>query len=145
MARLCPLPYAAVMGSDESESLQLDLLAASLRADLDDLDAFVEGLAVKLEAALPGLVHVERTRHGLRGPRRVSCITLDSGAGERLELRRDQRRVETLRARVSGGITLRTEPLAIEPWLGALTQLLAREAASSERTRRALERMLLAE
>ena len=38
----------------------LDLLAASLRADAGDLDAFVEALAAKLEAALPGQVEVER-------------------------------------------------------------------------------------
>ena len=42
----------------------LDLLAASLRADAGDVDAFVEALAVKLEAALPGQVEVER-RGGL--------------------------------------------------------------------------------
>ena len=44
----------------------LDLLAASLRADAGDLEAFVEALAVKLEAALPDQVEVER-RGGLLG------------------------------------------------------------------------------
>ena len=41
------------MSSDES-ALDIDLLAASLRADSSDLSAFVESLAAKLEEAMPG-------------------------------------------------------------------------------------------
>lgn len=131
------------MASDEGTSLQLDLLSASLRADLADLDVFVEGLAVKLESAMPSLVEVERVRRGFRSPRRVTRITLDAGGGERLELRRQQQRIITLRARTSGGITLKTEALEIDRWLGDLARVLASEAARNDRTRQALQQLLL--
>ena len=49
----------------------LDLLAASLRADTSDLRAYVESLAVKLEEAVPERVRVERRRGGLFGPKAV--------------------------------------------------------------------------
>jgi len=126
-----------------SASADLDLLAASLRSDAADLDAFVEGLAVKLEEAVPGLVQVERVRRGLRGGKRVRRISLSAG-GERLEVVYDGGgHVETRRAHTSGGIVLKTEPLDIDAWLQALSAALVVEAGRNERTRRALEQLLL--
>lgn len=122
---------------------ELELLTASLRADSADVHAFVESLAVKLEDLIPGQVQVERARSGFRGPKSVKKIVVDAG-GARLELVCDGgNRIATRRARVSGGITLKTEPLEIEPWLQTLSAALADEAGRSERTRQALERLLL--
>ena len=122
---------------------ELDLLTASLRSDAADVTAFVEGLAGKLEGAIPTLTRVERARSGFRGPKSVRRISVDAG-GDRLELVCEGGdRVQCRRARVSGGITLKTEPLDIEPWLEALSGALAAEAGRSERTRQALERLLL--
>jgi hypothetical protein len=122
---------------------ELDLLAASLRVDSANVGTFVESLAAKLEDALPGLVRVERGRQGLRGPRLVRKIVLDAG-GDRLELRRaGGDSVQTVRAQVSGGIVLKTEPLDIDAWMTALTEALSKEANRNERTRQALERLLL--
>ena len=131
------------MGTDESDSLELDLLAASLRADLGDIAAFVEGLAVKLEESLPGVVQVERVKQGFRGPKLVRRIAVNAGSGERLELRREGDRVQTLTARTSGGIVLKTEAVDIETWLSTLTTLIAAEAGRNEKTRQALERLLM--
>ena len=124
--------------------LDLDLLAASLRADSGDVGTFVESLAAKLEGALPGRVKVQRARRGLAGPKAVRAIMLDCG-GERLELVRGEGdAIETRRARTSGGIVLKTEALDADAWLAALGEALAVEAQRSERTRQALERMLTA-
>lgn len=123
--------------------LDLDLLAASLRADSGDVGTFVESLAGKLEEALPGRVKVQRARRGLMGPKAVRAITVESG-GERLELvRGDGDAVATRRARMSGGIVLKTEALDTDAWLSALGQALAVEAQRSELTRQALERLLM--
>jgi hypothetical protein len=123
--------------------LDLDLLSASLRADLADLDAFVEGLAAKLEEAVPSGVAIERRRSGLMGPKVVRRISVELG-GERLELRvAEGHRLETVCARVSGGIVLKTEPVDTDVWLAALGEGLAAEAARSQTTRRALERLLI--
>ena len=127
----------------EGTPLDIDLLAASLRADMSDVGAFVEGLAAKLEEAIPGRVKVQRARRGLMGGKLVRKISLDAG-DERLELTRgDGDAVETRRARLSRGIVLKSEALDTDSWLAALGEALAAEAGRNERTRRALERLLI--
>jgi hypothetical protein len=128
--------------ADESESLDLDLLAASLRADASDLDAFVESLAVKLEDAIPKRVRVERRRGGMFGPKRVRKIEVDLG-DQRLEMRHDTSALETRRAKLSGGIVLKSEEVDTDAWLVALGGALAVEASRSETTRQALQRLLI--
>jgi hypothetical protein len=121
--------------------LDIDLVTASLRADMSDLRAFVEALAAKLEAAMPGAVSVERRREGMFGPKQVRRISLDA-SGQRLELRADGAAIQTRCSRLSGGIVLRTEELATDEWLRALSQALADQARTSQTTRQALERLL---
>lgn len=137
------------MALEHQPSADLELIAASLRADSADLLVFVESLAVKLETALPLSARVERVRQGLRGPKLVRRIVVDAG-GERLELRRELTArggepgaIELLTGRVSGGIVLKTESVDIDEWLRALAVAVAAEAERSERTRQALERLLL--
>jgi len=129
------------MASDDAE-LDLDLIAASLRADSSDLSAFVESLADKLEQVMPGRVRIDRRRTGLTGPKRVRRIALDAG-NERLELELDKGVIATRRARLSGGIVLKNETLDTDVWLAALGEALAAEAQRSATTRQALERLLL--
>ena len=48
------------MHDELGEPLQMEMLAASLRADTTDLKAFLEALAVKLEGSLPNHTIVTR-------------------------------------------------------------------------------------
>ena len=125
-----------------SDGLDLDLLAASLRADSGDLSAFVESLAAKLEQAVPARVRVERRRTGMFGPKAVRRLSVDL-ADRRLELRAERGGVQTRWARLSGGIALKNEELETEAWLAMLSEALGAEARRSETTRQALERMLI--
>jgi hypothetical protein len=126
----------------EGAPLDIDLLAASLRADSADVGAFVEGLAGKLEDVLPGRTKVVRWRGKMFGPKLVRKISIDVG-DERLELSRTEHNViDTQRARVSGGIVLKSETIDTEAWMHAVGELLATEAQRSEQTRQALERLL---
>jgi hypothetical protein len=127
---------------EESSSTDLDLVAAALRADLSDISAFVEGLAARLEQALPGLVEVKRAKQGFRGPKLVTEISVDTDDG-RLSLQRDGGQVRTVRAKSSGGIVLKTEKLDIDAWLAALRAEVAEQAQRSERTRLALQQLVL--
>lgn len=120
----------------------LDLVAAALRADLTDISAFVEGLATRLELALPGLAQVKRAKSGFRGPKVVSEIDVQAG-DDRLQLRRDGATVQAARCRVSGGIVIKTEALDIDTWLAALSAAVAKQAQRSERTRLALQQLVL--
>lgn len=130
------------MTTDDGAELDLDLLAASLRADSSDLGAYVESLAARLEDALPGRVRVYRSRERMFGPKRVGTIVLDLGE-RRLELRHVGGGLEASCARLSGGIVLKNETLETDAWLAMLSQALATEAQRSDKTRRALERLLI--
>ena len=122
--------------------VDMDLLAASLRADSSDLGAFVESLAAKLEEAVPGRVRVDRRRSGMFGSKAVRGFAVDLG-DRRLELRAERGAVQTRCARLSGGIVLKNEVLETDEWLAALSDALAAEARRSETTRKALERLLM--
>ncbi len=126
---------------DADAGLDIDLLAASLRADTSDLGTFVEALAAKLEEAVPGAVRVQRRREGLLGPKLVRQISLDAG-DQRLELRSAGTAIETRCSRLSGGIVLKSEKVDTDAWLTALGGVLAVEAQRSQTTRQALERLL---
>jgi hypothetical protein len=119
----------------------LDLLAASLRADAGDLDAFVEALAAKLEAALPGQVEVERRGGRIGSRKRVRRIEVTLG-DQRYEAEREGRRVICRRRSVVRGIALKTQELDLDAWIAALSQDLVEEADRSERGRQALARLL---
>jgi hypothetical protein len=123
-------------------AVDMDLLAASLRADSSDLSAFVESLAAKLEDAVPTRVRVDRRRSGMFGPKAVQGVAVDLG-DRRLELRTERGAVVTRCARLSGGIVLKNEVLDTDEWLAMLSESLAAEARRSETTRKALERLLM--
>jgi len=126
---------------DPEEPLDIDLLAASLRADGSEIGSFVEVMAAKLEAAVPGLVRVERRRDGMFGSKRAVSVVLDAG-DQRLELRRAGAGVQARASRLSGGIVLKSEIVETDAWLDALGSVLAVEARRSQTTRQALERLL---
>ena len=131
------------MSHSEGAAIDIDLVAASLRADASDVDAFVESLAGKLEDTIPGSVSVQRSRRGMLGPKLVRGITVDAG-GKRLELTRGAgESVQTTSCRLSGGIVLKRESLEIDAWLAELGAVLAEEAQRSRQTRQALERLLI--
>jgi hypothetical protein len=126
----------------DSAGVDLDLLAASLRAESSDLSAFVATLAAKLEEAVPGRVRVERRRNGMFGSKTVRGLSIDLG-DRRLELQAEGGRVEARCSRLSGGIVLRKENVDTDVWLAMLSEGLAAEASRSEATRQALERLLI--
>jgi len=127
--------------ADPNGPFDIDLLAASLRADEAELGSFIEAVAAKLEAAMPGAVRVQRGRDGLFGPKRVQRVTVDAG-GRRLEMRRAGTGIETTASRMSGGIVLKSDAVDTRTWLAALGEAVADEARRSETAREALERLL---
>jgi hypothetical protein len=119
----------------------IDLVAASLRADAADLEAFVEALATKLEAALPDQVQVERRGGLLGGNKRVRRIEVTVG-DQRYEAEHERERLTCRRRSVVRGIALKTQELDLDAWIAALSQDLLEESERSERGRQALARLL---
>ena len=119
-----------------------DLVAASLRADTTDLNAFVEALAVKLEGALPGSVKVERRGGGLRSrEKRVRRISISMDA-TRYDLDRDGDSIQTSRCNEVRGIVIKSERLGLDEWIDDLSRELTERAQQSERSMLALQRLL---
>lgn len=116
-----------------------DLVAASLRADADDLRVFVEALTAKLEQSFPGRCMVRRA--GFRGKGSVREVTVELGES-RYGLTHDDGAVSTHRSSVVRGIVLRNDELALDEWIDSLAAEVVAEANRSERGRLALERLL---
>jgi hypothetical protein len=124
-----------------AEVSSFDLLAASLRADLGDMKAFVEALAVKLSASFPDRVKVERKGGRFGGEKRVRRVVVELGDRE-FELEHEEGRVTCRRRSVVRGIALKNEELPLEEWIDDLSRQLAEEAGQTERGRASLQRLI---
>src|SRR3954452_10080802 len=124
-----------------ADAPDLDLLAASLRADATDTAAFLEALAARLEGAFPGQVEVQRKGGLLGGGKRVRriAVRLDN---THYEMEPDHGSVVARRRNVVRGIALKSEDLSVEAWIDALSTDLLALAQTSERSRAALERLI---
>ncbi len=129
---------------DELDSpLQMELLAASLRADSSDTKAFLEALATKLEGSLPDRTTVTRHSSLFSRDHPVKEITVLLGDYQYRIGRERQGPIMAQRAKVVRGIVLKTEQIPLEQWIEELAGELAQVAASSAQARSALERFLL--
>lgn len=104
-----------------SEPTDFDLGAAWLRQASGDMRAFLAGLAVRLEGALPGRVDVERKRDGLFS--RDShvekiTVTLDNNL---YSLQASHGHPTAHRSKLVRGIAIKSEQLPVPDWLAALT------------------------
>lgn len=118
-----------------------DMVAAGLRADATDLNAFVEALAVKLEGALPGRVTIARQGGLFSRSKGVREISVDMG-DSRYSLVSTGGRIETTRRNEVRGIAIKSEPLELDEWIAALSRELETAARESADGRQALERLL---
>jgi len=105
------------------------VLAASLRADSDDLSTYAGFLINTLAGLPPELVEVER-KTGMFG--RVKDDAPVLGVGVHLG---DQVKHE------SGGVVMRTEKVTMDVWSGQLAGALAEYAESNARAAQALQRL----
>ncbi|HEY6410282.1 MAG TPA: hypothetical protein VIY29_22745 [Ktedonobacteraceae bacterium] len=125
------------------EPLQMELLAASLRADSTDSRAFLEALAAKLAGSLPNQTTVTRHSSFFSREHPVKEIAVTMGDYQYRIWREKQGPIMTQRAKVVRGIVLKTEEILMDQWIDELADALAHEAAHSAQARIALERFLL--
>jgi hypothetical protein len=124
-----------------AEAPDLEVLAASLRADTSDTAVFLEALATKLEDALPGQVAVERKGRLFGGPKRVRRIEVRAG-DTHYEIEAEGGVASARRRTVVRGIALKSEDLALDAWIDELSGDLLALAQRSEQGRIALQRLL---
>jgi hypothetical protein len=130
----------------ELEPRDVELLAASLRADNSDLDAYHSVLSRTIGDLLPaGMVEVERERSlsdrmaGRSG--RATAISLH--LGERtLELRAVRGRLVATAAQEVRGVVISRREITVAEWAQLLANYLAAIARESAEAREALGRLL---
>jgi hypothetical protein len=118
----------------------IDLVAASLRADASDVRIYVEELARKLEQSFPGRCTIRRS--GKLGKRPVRTITVTLGDA-RYEIEHRDSSIVARRTSVVRGIALKSEELGLDEWIDSLASQVVEEAERSERGRLALENLLI--
>ncbi len=128
--------------SGTDDSMDLELAAASLRADGTDVRILVKALADQLTEALGSRLDVKRAGGRFRKSDEIQSI--------RITLDDDQFDAEvdgsTLRCTIghsSGGIRIRSEKVGVDDWLARLLAVLKAEAAHSQAVRQALESMVI--
>ena len=131
------------MHDELGEPLEVEMLAASLRASSTDLKAFMEALAAKLEGSLPNQTTVVRHSSLFSREHPVKEIAVVLGDYQYRISREKQGPLVTLRAKMVRGIVLKTEQLPMMQWIDELAGALAQEATQSAQARAALERFLL--
>jgi|SRR5580704_12250401 hypothetical protein len=124
------------------DSMDLELAAASLRADGTDVRILVKVLADQLADALGSRLEVQRSGGRFRKSDEIRSI--------RISIDDDQFEAEvdgdTLRCTIghsSGGIRIRSEKVSVDIWIARLLGVLKAEAAHSESVRRALETIVI--
>jgi len=122
------------------EPLGAEVLARVFSALAADSAGFVDGLAARLAAALPGRTRVDHG--GLLGRGPVRRIAVDLG-DQRFELHHDRGRLETRVATAVRGVVIRTEDVPVDGWLAGLARALSAEADASQAVRAALETAFL--
>ncbi len=133
----------SIAASSGDDGMQFELVAASLRADLVDTRAFLGALATKLEGALPALTRVERARDGLfKSTTHVEAISIDLGTYRYSISAGNRGSWQASRAKIVGGIAIKTDALGVDAWIDALARDLAIHAQSSASAHAALGRLV---
>jgi hypothetical protein len=131
------------MQDDINEPLQVEMLAASLRADISDVNAFMEALAAKLSGSLPNQTEVIRHSSFLSRDHPVREISVGLGDYQYRIVKERKGPIQTTRAKIVRGIVLKTDLISMDQWINELANSLADESTRNAQARIALENFLL--
>jgi hypothetical protein len=124
------------------ESFDLELAAASLRADGSDVGILVKVLADQLGDALGSRLEVQRAGGRFRKSDKVGSIRITMD-GDQFDAEVDGPTLRCTIGHSSGGIRIRSEKVGVDEWLNRLLTVLKAEAANSQAVRQALESMVI--
>ena len=125
------------------EPVDLDLLAAALRADTADIDLFFEVLGGKLLEILGDRVEIERIGSRFKKDRPIGRIAVDfDPVGPRLEVTREKRGLSCHIRKMVRGIVISDTEVDVATWTATLVASLSDEATHSTSTRLALQSLL---
>ncbi len=122
-------------------SFDLELAAASLRADGSDVHLLVKVLADQLADALGSRLTVERAGR-FRKSDEIKSLSMAMG-DDQFDAVVDGGVLRCTIGHTSGGIRIRSEKVDVDTWLNRLLTVLQAEAANSQAVRLALENMVI--
>jgi len=122
-------------------SFDLELAAASLRADGSDVHLLVKVLADQLSDALGSRLTVERAGR-FRKSEAIRSLSIAMG-DDQFDAVVDGGTLRCTIGHTSGGIRIRSEKVDVDTWLNRLLTVLQAEAANSQAVRLALEQMVI--
>jgi hypothetical protein len=120
----------------------LDLMAASLRQDTDDVRVLLRALVSRLSDALGQRLTIERAGGFLRKSDEIKRVTIRLG-DDQLDAVIDRGTLDCTVSRTSGGIRIRSTRVEFAEWVRRLLGALRDEAATSQSTRTALESLVI--
>jgi len=125
------------------DAFDLDVAAASLRADNRDVQMLLKLLVRQLADALGERLTVERKGRGLlKKTEEVRSVRVVMG-DDQYEAVVEGSGLATTIGRVSGGIRIRSEKVGVDEWIRRLLAALQAEAAHSSKARQALENIVI--
>jgi len=127
---------------DDNDAFDLDLAAASLRADGQDVGMMLEMLARSLADALGRRLVVERSKGLFKKSNDIRSLEVTIG-DDQLRAEVDGPSVRCTVGHSSGGIRIRSNQVDMAEWLRRLLEALKAEASHSETARLALEHIVL--
>jgi hypothetical protein len=124
------------------DSMDLELAAASLRADGSDVRILVKVLADQLADALGSRLEVKRSGGRFRKSDEVRSIRITM-EDDQFDAEVDGTALRCTIGHSSGGIRIRSEKVDVDAWLARLLAVLKAEASHSQAVRQALESMVI--
>lgn len=135
-------PAGAGTGPDTGDAaLDLSMAVSQLSSNGTDLRIMLKLLVAQLADALGDRITVERAGR-LRKSDEIKSVRITLG-DDTLEALVDGGSVRCSIGHSSGGIRIRSEEVGMEEWLTRLLSTMQSEAAHSERTRLALENIVI--
>jgi len=123
------------------DSFDLELAAASLRADGSDVHILVKVLVDQLSDALGPRLKVERAGR-FRKSEEIKSLSIALG-DDQFDAVVDGAVLRCSVGHSSGGIRIRSEKVDLETWLNRLLAVLKAEADHSQAVRQALENIVI--
>lgn len=126
----------------DSDAFDLDLAAAALRANGQDVGMMLELLSRSLQDALGRRLVVERSKGLLKRSSEIKALEVTLG-DDQLRAEVEGPSVRCTIGHSSGGIRIRSSQVDMDEWLRRLLSGLQAEADHSDTARQALEHIVL--
>ena len=124
------------------DSFDLDMAAASLRADNSDVHILLKVLVDQLKDTLGDRLRIERAGGRFRKSDAIKSVQITMGS-DHFEAVVDGTQLFCTIGHASGGIRIRSEQVDMEAWMAKLLGALQTEAAHSQTARQALENIVI--